>query len=252
MATGRRARAWLRRWVGNPVASVVLLAGLVGDSFTLGRDWRYTPLGGPVNAVFGKARTAPTVLDPWGPELYVVRSGGDFRVIDPSVESWDELSSLLSAGDVPIVACVFTEHNWRRGFWATTSQQHSRRVAMAPTSGDWSDSDLAAARSVLFHQERVPALTWSSIQPWVDVSEADHRKIRVLWGGVFHDVLALGVLLLLLYSIARWPAWFAAHPLSRRARRIARGLCPSCGYDLRGIEACLCPECGRPLTLDSP
>ena len=38
------------------------------------------------------------------------------------------------------------------------------------------------------------------------------------------------------------PAWHAARALRRR-RRLARGRCPDCGYDLRGAPGA-CPECG--------
>ena len=37
---------------------------------------------------------------------------------------------------------------------------------------------------------------------------------------------------------------FAAPFALRRHRRIKRGLCPKCAYDLRGSESRVCPECG--------
>ena len=45
-----------------------------------------------------------------------------------------------------------------------------------------------------------------------------------------------------LTSLAAW--WISRHPRRRAAWRMARGLCPSCGYDLRA-SADRCPECGH-------
>jgi len=39
---------------------------------------------------------------------------------------------------------------------------------------------------------------------------------------------------------------FIAFGRIRHRRRIRRGLCPKCGYDLRGRSHAVCPECGRP------
>jgi hypothetical protein len=43
----------------------------------------------------------------------------------------------------------------------------------------------------------------------------------------------------LFFGYLGWPQYVR----SRRARRISRGCCPQCGYDLRG-SAKQCPECG--------
>ena len=54
------------------------------------------------------------------------------------------------------------------------------------------------------------------------------------------------------YAAILWML-FAAPFALRRRRRIKRGLCPTCGYDLRGRsgESTLCPECGKSLKLYS-
>jgi len=40
--------------------------------------------------------------------------------------------------------------------------------------------------------------------------------------------------------------WLAHRLRANAARRQARGLCPGCAYDLRGIDSPLCPECATP------
>ena len=50
----------------------------------------------------------------------------------------------------------------------------------------------------------------------------------------------------LMAAVAMAAAWWreaAALRLRRRVRRIARGQCPSCGYDVRASSG-RCPECG--------
>ena len=231
---------------------MVLLAGLVGDSLTLPRYWNATTVGSLVRQTLNPLLISDPSFSSIGLELYVLRGSDGLRVIDPEVESWDELSAFFSAGGPSIVQCMLTDSIDRSGFWSWTTERHFRGIVLAPIGGDWSEEQLADARRAIFIESNLSPASWASMQPWTDVAAADIRSVRVLWGGVAHDALAITLFGALVYSLTGWPAWFAAHPLSRRARRIARGLCPSCGYDLRGIEACLCPECGRPLTLDSP
>ncbi|MCI0363320.1 MAG: hypothetical protein L0219_05525 [Phycisphaerales bacterium] len=45
------------------------------------------------------------------------------------------------------------------------------------------------------------------------------------------------------YALILW-VLFAAPFALRRRRRIRRGLCSKCGYDLRGSNVSACPECG--------
>lgn len=39
---------------------------------------------------------------------------------------------------------------------------------------------------------------------------------------------------------------------ARRRRRLSRGLCPTCGYDVKPSESTSCPECGTNLTPKAP
>jgi hypothetical protein len=54
----------------------------------------------------------------------------------------------------------------------------------------------------------------------------------------------LPLVLLLLPAIP----WAVQARRDRRARRrLAAGLCPSCGYDVRRGTSVICPECGTPV-----
>jgi hypothetical protein len=65
---------------------------------------------------------------------------------------------------------------------------------------------------------------------------------RALWPGFAINAVFYAAILWLL---------FAASFALRRWRRIKRGLCPKCGYDLRGSadDSSLCPECGAGVEL---
>ena len=43
------------------------------------------------------------------------------------------------------------------------------------------------------------------------------------------------------------PAWHFLGRRLRRRRRLRRGLCPRCGYDLTANATGVCPECGTPV-----
>ncbi len=53
-----------------------------------------------------------------------------------------------------------------------------------------------------------------------------------------------GLLLNTLFYAAIWFAFFTGLAAVRTGRRLRRGLCPVCRYDLRGLPERACPECG--------
>jgi hypothetical protein len=47
------------------------------------------------------------------------------------------------------------------------------------------------------------------------------------------------------FALALAAAWWFTRPRSKRSGTTCAGACPSCGYDLRGLQAgSSCPECG--------
>jgi len=238
-----RVRRWLRRWVANPIASLVLVGVLVGDSLTLPRDWNPTLAGGLVRSLL----SPETIYYCFQPDLmYVVRDPSGMRVIDEDSESWDELSGLMDGEGAPVAVCDLVANTSRHGVWSYLWETEHWGVRVNPMVGDWTAAELAQARASLFGEQTRTLPCWGRLAQFEPVAEADSTRTRVLWSGVAHDLFAITVFALLLYSFTAWPAWFAARPWAARARRLARGLCPQCGYDTRGLRGGVCPECGHP------
>lgn len=226
--------------MANPIASLVLAGVLVGDAFTLPRDWDSTLAASVMEALFF-VRPLRCHMPSF---VYVARLPDGMRVIDEDAESWDVLASYLDDGQTPVVICDLVNRTARSGAWSHVRETKFIGIRVYPLSGEWSAGELRGAREVLFSEQTRALPCWRWVQHYEGVADADEWSTRLLWGGVAHDGLALMTFVGLLYSFTGWPAWFAAHPLSRLSRRLARGLCPSCGYDLRGLDSGVCPECG--------
>ncbi|MFG0242672.1 MAG: hypothetical protein ACF8R9_07815 [Phycisphaerales bacterium JB054] len=184
----------------------------------------------------------PPAVDPPIFEFYAVRTEGTLRVIDPQHTSWDELAAILSENEDFVARCTPYHMRLRQGFWSYVYETEHRGVEIQPLTKRWSEDDLVAAREFLFSDQFEDSSSGYWVSSFRDVAAQDRSTHRILWLGVAHDAFALLTFTALLYSFTGWPAWFAAHPWSRRNRRLLRGLCPECGYDIRGLSTC--PECG--------
>jgi hypothetical protein len=71
--------------------------------------------------------------------------------------------------------------------------------------------------------------------PMTPRSSKEFLPIGLIWPGFAINTL--------FYAATLW-SLFAALGVVRRWRRIKRGLCAKCAYDLRGSNASACPECG--------
>lgn len=71
------------------------------------------------------------------------------------------------------------------------------------------------------------------------------RPWKPHWPGIVHTALAAIVWVLFLASLAWIPDWLRAIRRRRRRDSLMAGRCPSCGYEIYGLQHDICPECGK-------
>ena len=145
--------------------------------------------------------------------------------------------------------------------WGLRSAGMTRHLVYAtrqPSSGDASRAtERWAARVPDWAYPRLQEITcgWPApaLRGAVDYSE---RRTFDVWPaeigtdmygppGLPYHLIAPGFAInTVFYAGVLWTL-FAMPAALRRKRRIRRGLCPKCAYDLRGSDSVLCPECGR-------
>jgi hypothetical protein len=81
---------------------------------------------------------------------------------------------------------------------------------------------------------------------WSSAGSHRHLPVHPVWPGFALDTA--------LYAAVWWALLFTPLPFYRAARhrlRVSRGMCPSCGYDLKGSPGGACPECGNVTKADT-
>ncbi len=87
---------------------------------------------------------------------------------------------------------------------------------------EWSDFTEGGRREVRHHQMKV-------------LNDRPHVPLWPLWPGFAINTVFYAAIL-----------WLPFAPFQlRRYKRVKRGHCIKCGYDLRGAEHEVCPECGE-------
>jgi len=141
-------------------------------------------------------------------------------------------------------------HVERRGFWAMTSEfneykfQESVYDPVAETIvsyGQYEDlrrQILVESKIVDYWQEN-SELNKTRTETLVKNGAVEYS--RVLISGYLHNAFALMLCVSFVIGIR------SRHVLLREQRRLAKFLCPSCKYDIRGLSSKVCPECGKAL-----
>lgn len=134
-----------------------------------------------------------------------------------------------------------------RGFWGMTSATERIQI--------FGDQSLTQAE----HAQLIPTLVrafdaepdWQAADPltYSLLKSGGTTRTHVLFKGYVHNAIAIMLASLFLAGLPRTvaaiPSAVAQWPRERREdRRLSRGLCPTCAYDLRADFESGCPECG--------
>jgi hypothetical protein len=93
---------------------------------------------------------------------------------------------------------------------------------------------------------------WVGVDPGINGVSGCSPDIPTFWGTVANEKAVFPLVPIwpgfladtLIFAACAWALWQIPLALRRRSRR-RRGICPRCGYDLRGTPAAaICPECG--------
>lgn len=178
-------------------------------------------------------------------EAIFTRAPNGLHKFVPEHESWDSASRALAERPAETILLTYTPSDHASGLWAVT--RHDRRHIIDMSYGSaLTPQERAEARGRFFEEVVRP---FSHLDPEVlnRLRISDFTESRRVWRGYARNLWSLALWAALLWSL-RWvpsiPRRIRAANQQRLAHaRTARGQCPRCGYDLKGLT--LCPECGQ-------
>ena len=239
-AVPRRRR--IPRFIANPITTVVLGAALLMDLAALPGD-PWSPTHSAAGVWFRSHRNANFQgFTLSGPDAIVFKQAQGLHLRNMITEpSWGDVATIIS--DKPADAAVFVgldQSSRASGFWAITTQTRGFNIN-AQFGSAFNEFDKREARELYINEMVSPE--WAESPRLLERLRRENFSIStIVWSGYLHNAVALGVFGLLLVSLVwvpRTPGYFRER---RGARRLRRGLCPRCGYPIRGLVTC--PECG--------
>jgi hypothetical protein len=184
-----------------------------------------------------------------------VERGGTVRLIDTERESWGELGALHEKSPQRLAAVVFTMSVERTGPWAPIVERLRASIRVEPYEpGAFTGEQVRLARRLAAERfirsggegaESLAGQAWS--RRAASLADGDLDEPRILWSGVGLAASAAAGIGAWAWSLGWVPRAVHAWRRRRGRRRLSRGLCPACGYELLGSEAAACPECGAPI-----
>lgn len=199
---------------------VLLLLLAVHTSYVLSRN-DVAPL--VARSTIPAGRTWTIVLDVNGEVLH---RGFD----EPADDAWDHI----------VIEIGVVSGRWTSGWWAATRKNTEYRVIVRPFPFDWWEEEIMLHEAGLLLEEWDEE--WKAEELLAARPFGRKTLSSVVWSGYMHDAIALALTVLLAMACVLRVQNDVREGAMRR--RLGRGHCPTCDYDLRGCSGHSCPECG--------
>ncbi len=233
------------------------LAYLTGLIIAAGPLDKSGPLYARAATIYGLPRIGEESW--WRQDVFLVRDDDHgVRVVNPDTVSMDEVLDYATHAPEDLLVAFCGRSRTVEGPVAVTARVHrwgpitrierpfAAEIHLGGPNANWSDEQieqgkaLAAAEFAEFPGARVWGVKADEIN-----SPSGARRTEIIWGGWVHHAVLLGAIVALASALPVY--WRVSHrALDFRGRRVRRGLCGRCGYDLTRVSADQCPECGEP------
>jgi predicted Zn-ribbon and HTH transcriptional regulator len=185
--------------------------------------------------------------------VYLVRHTGDpnveFEIIDSNHQSWDRLSKLITERPADVLACSYNVRIIQRGMWFPSNELAKREVVITSMMADESMNNFAPGE---LSRARKAYLAWlaspaggNAPKEAALVENGDTLEHRMVYAAILKNAGTVVAAILLLISLRGMPEYLRVW---RAGRRMKKGRCGVCKYDLSATEAIngekRCPECG--------
>jgi hypothetical protein len=183
--------------------------------------------------------------------LFVRDDSGEWAWYDLDARSADDLTALIQrTPDAAAIGVVVDDHVIEAWFIYSTVDQRRWQVEFTPMSGAERVRLDRPLRELVIRHAAPPGFPRSELGD--ALADRDVCLRRTLYVGWLWTAALFALAPVWLWATYRFPLMLQPWRLERRRRRLERGLCPACRYDVRqpqGTSLQTCPECGGSLAI---